>query len=156
MQKKVPIISRPGGISLQDYRTGWRKTDTSCASNYKIRLTTWRSGLPQSVIKACGLLVFREDFETILLLEVFSDVISFTNLLYNLLQTKDFVSCTEKIKEIQVHPNHDRGHSPFNMGSCCITEKSGWKAWKTSLHYTEKKYEVTYKCLYVEITAFCI
>jgi hypothetical protein len=53
----------------------------------------------ESVIKACRFLVFREDFEIIFLLEVFSDLLSCTAVLFNLLQTKEFTSCNEKGKQ---------------------------------------------------------
>jgi len=44
----------------------------------------------ESVVKACGFLVFLEDFETVFLLEVLSDMFSYTDLLFSLLPTKDF------------------------------------------------------------------
>jgi hypothetical protein len=53
----------------------------------------------ESVIKACGFLAFREDFEIIFLLKGFSDVFSCTDVLFNLLQTNEFTSCNETRKQ---------------------------------------------------------
>jgi hypothetical protein len=72
----------------------------------------------ESVIKACGFLVFREDFEIIFLLKVFTDVFSCTDVLFNLLQTKEFTSCNKKRKQkkLQVTLIVRETLLPFNMG----------------------------------------
>jgi len=99
MQKKLPTVSP----------TRWNFTSrlSIIVKEYKYQLcecfkknTTDDAEIwgTESVIKAYEFFVFREDFEVIILLEVFSDVFSFTDVLFNLLRTKEFTSCTEKRK----------------------------------------------------------
>jgi hypothetical protein len=109
----------------------------------------WDSG---SVIKACGLLVFLEDFETIFLLQAFSGVVSYTDVLCNLLQTKyfDMLYCEKKIKETQIHLNHDRDHSLPSIWAPAVSQKNPAEQRKRRRR-SEEEYAVTYKRLYVEI-----
>jgi hypothetical protein len=126
MQKNLPTVSP----------TRWNLTSrlSITVKKYRYQLCEYLKNTTdgaeiwgtESVIKAFGFLVFRKDFEIIFLLEVFSDVFSFTDVLFNLLQTKEFTSCTEKIKlkGTQFHLNHEIG--PSYLWACAvITEKSG-------------------------------
>ena len=80
----------------------------------------------ESVVKACGFLVFLEDFETVFLLPVLSDVFSYTDLLFNLLPTKDFdiLYCEMKIKATQAHFCCDRDHSSPSIWARCASQKN--------------------------------
>jgi hypothetical protein len=98
MQKKLPTVSPTRwnftsrlSIKVKEYRYQLCEYLKNTTDDAEI----WGT---EFVIKACGFLVFRKDFEIMFILEVFSDVFSFTDVLFNLLQTKEFTSCTEKRK----------------------------------------------------------
>ena len=65
-----------------------------------------------TLIKSEGFLRFLNKFETIWLLEVFSKLFSYTDVLYNVLQSKmyDVLYCADKIEEFLRDLQHERDH----------------------------------------------
>ena len=70
--------------------------------------------------------VFLEGFETVFLLEVFSDMFSCTDLLFSLLQTKHFdvLYCEMKMRGTQAHFCCDGDHSFPSICVCCVSQKN--------------------------------
>ena len=65
-----------------------------------------------TLIKSEGFLRFLNKFETIWLLEVFSKLFSYTDVLYNVLQSKmyDVLYCADKIEKFLRDLQHERNH----------------------------------------------
>ena len=124
---------QPGGISPQDHGIQWRNVECEFFESIGDDAKIWDS---ESVIKAGEFVVFLEYFKTLFLLQLLSDVSSYTDLLYSLLQTKAFDTLYWKPKLM----------IPFNMGSCCITERIRLNCVKRRRH-SEEKCEVTCKRL---------
>jgi hypothetical protein len=106
----------------------------------------------KSVIKARGFLAFNENFDKIFLLEVFSNVFNYTEVLCSLLQIKNFDTLyyEKKIKETQAHLNRDRDHFSPSVWAHAVSQKNAPEQ-RTRRRHSEDDYEVTYKSLYFEI-----
>lgn len=80
-----------------------------------------------TVVKAQGFKSFLQNFRTIFLLEVFSKFFGYTDVLYNVLQSKmyDVLYCCKKINEVSQQLMHDKEHEFENLWDSALSSKSG-------------------------------
>lgn len=107
-----------------------------------------------AVVKSQGFLAFLNNFKTIFLLEIFSKLFSYTDVLYNLLQTRnyDVVYCSKNIKEISEQLQFDREHSfdifwKSSMAQNCDT----YCKQRVKRHHSDETEMDIYRRLYFEI-----
>ena len=113
VQKKLPTVAP----------TRWNFTSRLChtVKEYRSELCEFFQNIiehsgnwdSETVIKSRGFLAFLQEIETIFLLEVFSMLLTYTDILYNLLQTKhfDILYCSSKVIDIKDNLQYDREHS---------------------------------------------
>lgn len=79
-----------------------------------------------TVVKAQGFKNFLQDFQTIILLEIFSKLFGYTDVLYNVLQSKvfDVLYCCKKIKEVSQQLMHDKEHEFENLWASAVSSSS--------------------------------
>ena len=101
---------------------------------------------------AIGYRKFLRKFETVFLLKLFSTVFAFSDILYNVLQTKslDVIFCATKINEFQeyLHRERDTGFQPLWKSSNDLAQPREIKRMKCS---TVDSVESRYRMLFYEI-----
>lgn len=79
-----------------------------------------------TVVRAQGFKSFLQDFQTVVLLEIFSKLFGYTDVLYNVLQSKvfDVLYCCKKINEVLQKLMHDKEHEFENLWASVVSSRS--------------------------------